>query len=77
MAFIFPARLLTGWAMGRAMKRDEPRARLFAWPARVLLIPVVGVYVLIVFFTQYLSWYGSLSLLEQHAFLVPAPMLGF
>ncbi len=40
------------------------------------MVPVVLIYVVIAYFTQYLSWYGVWSLYEQHAFLVPAPFLG-
>ena len=40
------------------------------------MLPVVAFYVLIVYFTQYVSWYGGLSLYEQHAFLLPVPFLG-
>jgi hypothetical protein len=29
----------------------------------------------VVYFTPYLSWNGAMSLLEQHAFLVPAPLM--
>jgi hypothetical protein len=75
VAFIFPARLLTGWAMGRALKRELPRHFVFRWLARLSVIPVAGVYVLIVYLTQYLSWHGAFSLIEQHAFLVPSPLL--
>lgn len=75
VAFIFPARLLTGWAMGRALKRELPRHFIFRWLARLSVIPVAGFYVLIVYLTQYLSWHGAFSLIEQHAFLVPSPLL--
>jgi hypothetical protein len=74
--FIFPARVLTGWAMHRSLKRETPTGCFVSWPARLAMVPAVFAYVLIVYSTQYLSWYGSLSLFEQHAFLVPAPMLG-
>ncbi|HLW68957.1 MAG TPA: hypothetical protein VKS79_26835 [Gemmataceae bacterium] len=73
--FIFPARLLTGWAMGRAHRRQAPRHWFFRWTGRLPLLPVAGFYVLIVFFTQYTSWHGVWSLYEQHAFLVPVPFL--
>ncbi len=73
---IFPARLLTGWALARAADRRSPRAWFWRWPSRLAMLPVVIVYVGIVYFTQYLSWYGVWSLYEQHAFLVPAPFLG-
>ena len=75
VAFIFPARLLTGWAMGRALKRELPRHFIFRWLARFSVIPIAGFYVLIVYLTQYLSWHGAFSLIEQHAFLVPSPLL--
>lgn len=74
--FIFPARLLVGWAVSRAMNQDTPRKWVSRWFATLIAIPVVGAYVVIVWSTQYLSWYGSLGLLEQHAFLVPAPLFG-
>jgi hypothetical protein len=75
VVFIFPARMITGWALGRALKREQPRHFFFRWLARLGILPVVGFYVLAVYITQYLSWNGALSLIEQHAFLVPAPML--
>jgi hypothetical protein len=76
VAFIYPARLLTGWAMARARRRQAPRHFLFRWLARLAAIPVVGFYVLVLFFTQYVSWDGAWGLLEQHPFLLPVPFLG-
>ncbi len=76
IAFIFPARLLTGWALGRAVHRATPRHWFFRWTGRLAFVPAVGLYVLIVFFTQYTSWNGVWSLYEQHAFLVPVPFFG-
>jgi hypothetical protein len=72
---IFPARLATGWATARS-KRKSPRHWFWRWTSRLAMLPLVLVYVLIVYFTKYLSWYGVWSLYEQHAFLVPAPFLG-
>ncbi len=40
------------------------------------MVPVAAIYVVLVYLTQYLSWYGVWSLYEQHAFLVPVPFLG-
>jgi hypothetical protein len=73
---IFPARLLTGWAMARSQRREMPRRWFWRWTSRLAMLSLAAVYVLIVYFTQYLSWYGVWSLYEQHAFLVPAPFLG-
>src|SRR5207237_3197102 len=33
--FIYPARLFTGWAIGRALHRDQPRMFLFRWLALI------------------------------------------
>jgi len=76
IAFIFPARLLTGWAVGRAARRPTPRHWFFRWTGRLPLLPAALFYVLIVFFTQYTSWNGVWGLYEQHAFLVPVPFFG-
>ncbi|MBB5035322.1 DUF4013 domain-containing protein [Prosthecobacter vanneervenii] len=73
--FIFPARVLTGWAMSRATRREEPRHWFARWTARLGMVPVAVFYTLVVYFTPYLSWNGAWSLLEQHAFLVPAPLM--
>jgi hypothetical protein len=76
IVFIFPARLLTGWAWGRAGRRPTPRHWFFRWVGRLGMLPAAAVYVVIVFFTQYAAWAGVVSLYEQHAFLLPVPFLG-
>jgi hypothetical protein len=76
VASIWPARLAVGWAMGRGQQRERPRHFIFRWLSRLAMLPVVALYVLLVYFTQYLSWYGVWSLYEQHAFLLPVPFLG-
>ncbi|HUY34964.1 MAG TPA: hypothetical protein VMV69_19610 [Pirellulales bacterium] len=76
VVFIFPARLLTGWAYGYAAHRPRDRNWFLRQAARLMMLPVAAFYVLIVFFTQYTSWDGIASLYEQHAFLVPVPFLG-
>ena len=74
--FMVPARFLSGWAYARGMNREKPRFWLLCIVARLGMLPVVAFYVLIVYFTQYLSWHGVWSLYEQHAFLLPAPFVG-
>ena len=73
--FILPARLLVGWALSRAEKREIPRGWFARWSARLAIVPVAAAYSLVVYATPFLSWNGSESLLEQHAFLVPAPLM--
>jgi hypothetical protein len=76
IAFIFPARLLTGWAMSRARRRQKPRHWFFRWTGRLPLLPAAVFYVVVVYFTQFTSWNGVWSLYEQHAFLLPVPFFG-
>jgi hypothetical protein len=75
VAFMFPARILTGWAVGRGMKRQKPRHVFWRTVSRLGMLPVAAVYVLLVFLTQFTSWHGLWSLYEQHAFLLPVPFL--
>ena len=73
--FIYPARLLAGWAVGRAMKREEPRLFVVRWLSRLAALPVVAFYIFVLWLTQFTSFLGPASILEQHAFLVPVPFL--
>lgn len=73
--FILPARLVTGWATGYAMRRPRNRHWLLRLPVKPAMVGVAAVYVFFVYFTQFTSWYGVGSLYEQHAFLVPVPFL--
>jgi hypothetical protein len=76
VVFIYPARLMTGWAYGRGVRRQAPRHWFFRLTARLGMLPVAAFYVLIVFLAQYTSWEGIASLYEQHAFLLPVPFMG-
>ena len=77
VTMMFPARLAVGWAVGRSEHHVESRHWFFRWSAWLAMIPVVLIYALIVYFTQFTSWYGAASLYEQHPFLVPVPFLGY
>lgn len=74
--FLAPARLVTGWAYARSMRRERPRHWLFRVLGRLAIVPVAILYVVVVFLSQYISWSGVGSLYEQHAFLLPVPFLG-
>lgn len=73
LAFMFPARLLGGWAMARAGRRTYPCHPLWRWAAWFVVVPVVTAYVLVVFASQHVGWQGIAGLYEQHAFLLPVP----
>jgi hypothetical protein len=79
-SFVLPARFVTGWAMARASQREEPRGSLlFAYRCliRILILPVIGFYLVILFVTQFTSWYGLAGTwFLQHAISVPTPFNG-
>jgi len=75
LAFIFPARLLDGWAYSRPARRDEPRHWTYRYLGRLLMLPAIGAYVLVVFASQHIGWQGISSLYQQHAFLLPVPFV--
>lgn len=74
--FIWPSRFITGWAYAYAVRRERNRWWINRQLARLAMLPIIAIYVLIVYLTQYTSWYGAYSLYEQHAFLMPVPFLG-
>jgi hypothetical protein len=76
MIFIFPARVLAGWAYGLALHRPNPRHWFFRWTARIPHFPMAIFYVFILFWTQYTAWEGVFSLYAQHAFMLPVPFMG-
>jgi hypothetical protein len=75
LLFIFPARLLGGWAYARGSRRAVPRFWMVRWIGRFAVVPIVGAYVFVVFLSQHLGWQGIGSLYEQHAFLLPVPFV--
>jgi hypothetical protein len=77
IVFIWPTRLLAGWAYARGGRREAPRHWSFAATGLALMLPAAGLYVLFLALTQYTSWEGAASLYEQHAFLLPVPFMGW
>ncbi len=78
VAFILPARLSTGLALRRARRRPEPHgawAAISRWTVRGVMPIVVAVYLLFVYVSQYTSWDGLATWVQQHAVLVPVPFL--
>ncbi|MEZ6058244.1 MAG: DUF4013 domain-containing protein [Planctomycetaceae bacterium] len=74
---IYPLKLITGWAYHRSQSRRERELRSY-WITRTfvriaLLFPVLGLYVTLFFFTQFLSQHGKPGMFEHHIFLLPVP----
>jgi len=84
IAFMLPARIACGLAMRRARSKAarskaEPSGKwawFSRWTVRFLIPPVVGVYLLFVYLSQYVSWDGLQTWVQQHAVLVPVPFVG-
>ncbi len=73
---IYPTRILLGWAYSRAVRKRDLGLRSH-WTVRWLLggtiIPVLGIYVFILFFTQFLGEQGKQVLFQHHSLLLPVP----
>lgn len=70
---IYPARIVTGWVYHRAMTREKDAWLLWRWGCRLTMVPLLGFYVFLVFFSQAIGEHGKAGLFEHHAFLLPVP----
>jgi hypothetical protein len=78
VASIYPARVVTGWAYHRAVRRQREGKRSW-WITRmfvrILMLALIVSYVFLLFFTQFIGEEGKRELFQHHAFLLPWPML--
>jgi len=71
---IYPARLLVGWAYSRALRRrDHPAGFGWRWLASGVMLLLLGAYVFLLFFTQFIGEHGKLVLFQHHALQLPMP----
>ncbi len=70
---IYPARVITGWAMHRAMKRETRPWFGWRWMSRSIMLPLLALYVFLLFFTPLIGEHGKQVLFEHHALLLPVP----
>jgi hypothetical protein len=77
IVFMLPTRWLVGWALLFASRREHRRSWFLRQPVRLLMLAGALFYALMTWVSQFTSWYGAASFLEQHAFLLPAPFLRF
>jgi len=76
IASILPTRILTGWAYRLAVRKQAEGRRahfVVRLVCRSLLLPLLGLYVFLLFFTQFIDEHGKQALFEHHAFLLPWP----
>ena len=74
VAFMFPAKLLIGAALGYADKRENLRHWMSRWLAFAVVIVSVVSYVGALYIAQLIDWQGAPLMYFQHALLVPAPL---
>ncbi len=76
---IYPTRILLGWVYHRAVKKREAEKKAH-WSVRLLfgtlIVLLIGIFVFILFFTQFLGEQGKLVLFHHHSLLLPAPFQG-
>lgn len=70
---IYPARLVVGWATHRAQARPARRWLLLRWPVTAILLPLLALYVFLLFFTPAIDAFGRRALFDHHALLIPTP----
>lgn len=78
IALMMPARIACGLALRRARNRPARVgwvAGFWRWTARAAIVPIVAVYLLFVYLSQYTSWDGLQTWVQQHAVLVPVPFV--
>lgn len=76
---IYPTRILIGWGYHRAVAKLEADRRAhwtLRWFCSVSLLLLLGAYVFILYFTQFLGEQGKLVLFHHHSLLLPAPFQG-
>lgn len=70
---IYPTRLIMGWVYGTGMQKQNRSPRLVRWPAKVFMIPLLGLYALILFAVPLVNEAGPKAMFQNHAFLLPGP----
>jgi hypothetical protein len=73
IASIYPAKILTGWAYAQAMQREQRTWWLLYAPLSLLQLPLLGIYVFILFFTPAIGAAGRAVLFQHHGILLPWP----
>ena len=70
---IYPAKVLSGWVYHRAAMKQKRAWFGWRWMSRTVMLPLLGLYVFLIFFTQAIGEHGRRVLFEHHSFLLPVP----
>ncbi len=75
---MLPARIACGLALRRSRRLTLKSGwwpAITRWTARLAMPPIVATYLLFVYLSQYVSWDGLQTWIQQHAVLVPVPFV--
>jgi len=70
---IYPARILTGWAYARARHKPRQSWLVIRGLCFLAVLPLLGLYVFLLFFTPAVGAAGRAVLFQHHAVLLPWP----
>ena len=70
---IYPAKILIGWAYSRAVRKEQRAWLLVRWACSLLMVPFLGIYVFVLFFTPAIGAAGRAVLFQHHGILLPWP----
>lgn len=73
VVFMFPAKLLIGWALRRSSRRNKDVFWIWRYMAWAPQVAAVGVYLGFLYIAKFALWEGAASMFLQHAFLPPVP----
>ena len=70
---IYPAKILIGWVYSRALRKQQRAWLIIRWPCSLLMFPLLGFYVFVLFFTPAIGAAGRAVLFQHHGILLPWP----
>ena len=70
---IYPARIFVGWAYSRACLKERKTWLIFRMFSNIVIWPLLGFYVFLLFFTPAVGAAGRAVLFQHHALLLPWP----
>ncbi len=70
---IYPARVMIGWAVHRAIARKSVPWFGWRWLSRTIMLPLLALDVFLLFFTPLIGEHCKGVLFEHHALLLPLP----
>lgn len=75
ITFMLPVRFISGWTYLKACNAPKRSSLWFRWPAWTIQLGLAVAFAGFAFLMRFVIWTGSTGLIDQHAFLVPAPFV--